>query len=325
MFHQARIKLTAFYLAIIMLISISFSGVIYRVLTSELNRVARIQGSRAGNFLPHPPAIDEDLVRETKDRLILFLTVVNIIILGTSAVSGYFLAGKTLDPISKMLDEQKRFVSDASHELKTPLTSIKTEIEVALRDRNLNLENAKELLKSNIDEVNKMQKLTNYLLELNRFQSGNGNLSFSRINLKVVLKKAIEKIEKLAEAKNIKITKKLQNTSVSGNEESLVELAVILLDNAVKYSPQGKEIIVRTVKTTTAGIMEFKDSGVGIKKEDLPHIFERFYRADTSRSKEKTDGYGLGLSIADGIAKLNNGSIKVESKEGKGSTFTVRI
>jgi signal transduction histidine kinase len=325
MFQKARIKLTAFYLAIIMLISLSFSAVIYQGSVMELNRIEQMQRFRRPSPTPMVPGIEPDILEETRGRIIFALSLINLIILGVSGTAGYFLAGRTLRPISQMLDDQKKFVSDASHELRTPLTSIKTEIEVALRDNNLNLSDAKELLQSNIDEVNKMQKLTNHLLELNRFQNGNGNLNFSKVNLKTVVEKAIKEVKKLADAKKINITKNLQNSTVNGNEESLIRLAIILLDNAIKYSSQGKEIVVKTGKITTAGFMEFKDSGIGIKKEDLPHIFERFYRADTSRCKGKTDGYGLGLSIADRIAKLNSGLIKVKSKPTKGSVFTVRI
>ncbi|MCX6705637.1 MAG: ATP-binding protein [Candidatus Woesebacteria bacterium] len=323
MFQKARIKLTAFYLAIIMLISISFSVVIYQGSVMELNRIEQIQRFRRPSLTL--PGIEPDIIEETRGRIIFALSLINLIILGVSGTAGYFLAGRTLKPISEMLENQKLFVSDASHELRTPLTSMKTEIEVALRSKDLDLKETKNLLFSNLEEVNKMQKLANYLLELNKYQSGNGKLSFGKVNLKSIAEKAIKEVQRPVEAKKIKIINKLQNAYVTGNEESLVQLAVILLDNAIKYSLPGKEIIVKTGKTATAGVMEFKDFGLGIRKEDLPHIFERFYRVDISRSKEKTDGYGLGLSIADGIAKLNNGSIKVESKEGKGSIFIVRI
>lgn len=306
-----------------MLISISFSVVIYQGSVMELNRIEQIQRFRRPSLTL--PGIEPDIIEETRGRIIFALSLINLIILGVSGTAGYFLAGRTLKPISEMLENQKLFVSDASHELRTPLTSMKTEIEVALRSKDLDLKETKNLLFSNLEEVNKMQKLANYLLELNKYQSGNGKLSFGKVNLKSIAEKAIKEVQRPVEAKKIKIINKLQNAYVTGNEESLVQLAVILLDNAIKYSLPGKEIIVKTGKTATAGVMEFKDFGLGIRKEDLPHIFERFYRVDISRSKEKTDGYGLGLSIADGIAKLNNGSIKVESKEGKGSIFIVRI
>lgn len=306
-----------------MLISISFSVVIYQGSVMELNRIEQIQRFRRPSLTL--PGIEPDIIEETRGRIIFALSLINLIILGVSGTAGYFLAGRTLKPISEMLENQKLFVSDASHELRTPLTSMKTEIEVALRSKDLDLKETKNLLFSNLEEVNKMQKLANYLLELNKYQAGNGKLSFGKVNLKSITEKAIKEVRRPAEAKKIKIINKLQNAYVTGNEESLTQLSVILLDNAIKYSLPGKEIIVKTGKTATAGVMEFKDFGLGIRKEDLPHIFERFYRVDISRSKEKTDGYGLGLSIADGIAKLNNGSIKVESKEGKGSIFIVRI
>jgi signal transduction histidine kinase len=323
MFKLARIKLTAWYLVIIMTISLFFSAVIYQGATLELQRIERAQ-----RFRRPPPetfAIDPEIMEETRQRVILALSILNVAILGISGIAGYFLAGKTLKPIAEMVEKQNHFISDASHELRTPLTSMKTEIEVGLRNGKIDLKSAKELLTSNLEEVNKMQKLANYLLELNMFQSGNGNLALTQIDLKKVTERAIAKISNLAKTKNIKITKKLQSATVKGNEDSLIELAVILLDNAVKYSPERKEIIVKTQKVGGKALMEFTDFGQGIAKEDLPHIFERFYRAETSRSKIKTDGYGLGLSIAKSIVELHQGEIKVKSRLGKGSTFTVRI
>ena len=110
-----------------------------------------------------------------------------------------------------------------------------------------------------------------------------------------------------------------------GDEKSLTQLLVVLLDNAIKYT-DGKSPINLTVKKDTSEInIAVKDGGVGIKKEDLPHIFDRFYRADRSRSKQRVGGYGLGLSIAKRIVTLHNGSIRVESEIGKGSIFTVTL
>ena len=158
MFHSARIKLTAWYLLIIMLISVSFSVAMYKVLTFELDRVERMQRLRIERRVPdmariippeQPFRIDPDLVAETKNRLQLILLVINLAILASSAVAGYFLAGKTLRPIEKAMEEQKRFVADASHEIRTPLTALKTSMEVALRDKKISLSEAKEVLKSN--------------------------------------------------------------------------------------------------------------------------------------------------------------------------------
>lgn len=301
MFKKARIKLTIYYLAIIVAISLFFSIIIYSGLTFELNRIQ----DRQRIMRPNPAfIIDPDIITETKTRILFSLLTLNLIILGVSGALGYFLAGKTLDPISKMMDEQKEFISNASHELRTPLASLKTEIEVNLRDKNFSLTMAKNLLKSNLEDVNNMTRLSNYLLELNSFQNENKKLEFKKLDLSKVTQKAI--------GKN-KIKTNLKETIVNGNEDSLIELVGILVDNAMKY---GKEVEV----STKDKILEVEDKGLGISEKDLPHIFDRFFRGDKARGK---DGYGLGLSIAKQIADLHNAKIKVISKLGFGSTFKV--
>lgn len=318
MFHTARIKLTAWYLVIIMAISLSFSGVIYFGVDRELTRIenfqrTRIQGIIRGFPVPIevPPAPDSDAIAESRARILLILGLINLSILIISGLGGYFLAGQTLDPIAKMVDDQKKFVSNASHELRTPLTSLKTEIEVALRDKKITLKDAKDLLDSNLEEVNRMQKLSNYLLELNRYEEGR-EIPMTKVDLREVVRKAIGKR---------KVDTNLKKSIVVGNEDALVELVTILLDNAFKYSPGIPDVMVKVKE----GEIEVHDNGIGISEGDLPHIFNRFYRAEVSRSKEKTDGYGLGLSIAKSIADIHKGTIEVESKLGKGSVFTVTI
>jgi signal transduction histidine kinase len=326
MFKEARVKLTVWYLAIIMTISLSFSGVIYVGVNRELTRLesfqrTRIQGIIRGFPVPVEvsPNLDSDAVAESRARIILILGLINLSILVLSGLGGYFLAGLTLDPIKEMVDKQKEFVSNASHELRTPLTSLTTEIEVALRDKKITLNDAKKLLASNLEEVKKMNDLSNYLLKLNKSENDSSQIEFKQVDLKDIALNAIDKIIPLAAASKVKIVEKLHTAEVRGNEESLTELATILLDNAVKYSKKGGSIEVKTYGMS----LEVVDHGIGILEEDIPHIFDRFYRADSSRSKERTDGYGLGLSIAKSIADLNSAGIKVDSKVGRGSTFTV--
>lgn len=320
MFKEARIKLTVWYLAIIMAISLSFSGVIYFGIDRELNRIenfqkVRIQGIVRG--FPEPPSIsqspDSDAIAEARARILLTLGFINLSILILSGLGGYFLAGQTLDPIKEMVDKQKEFVSDASHELRTPLTSLKTEIEVALRDKKMGVGDFKKLLTSNLEDVDRMQKLSNYLLKLNRYERTD-DIKFEKVDLKSVVQKAAGTLKFKS-----KFDLSLEKSLVYGNEDSLIDLTVILMDNAVKYG-DGKKIEVITKKE---GTLEVKDHGVGISKEELLHIFDRFYRADVSRNKEKIDGYGLGLAIAKSIVDLHNGSINVISKPGKGTIFKV--
>ncbi len=326
MFKKARVKLTSLYLIIIMLVSLSFSLVIYSGINRELSRIEILENVRAHRLqalglIPE----NEPSIPEIRARIILTLGLVNLAILGISGLAGYFLAGKTLEPIEKMHEEQKEFVSNASHELRTPLAALKSEIEVSLRDKKMKMPEARQVLSSNLEEVNKIQRLTNYLLSLNKYQSEISNLPFKNLNLKEIAQKAIKRVEPLAEVKEIRIAKELERAIVNGNEDSLLELATILLDNAIKYSYKKGVVVVRAKKEKGQAVLEVEDNGVGIKKKDIPFIFDRFYRADTSRSKGKIDGYGLGLSIAKNIVDLHVGKIEVRSKENKGTTFQVLL
>ena len=136
-------------------------------------------------------------------------------------MAGYFLAGRTLRPIKNMLDEQNRFITDASHELNTPLTSLKTAIEVNLRDKNLSLKKAKDVLKSNLDDVNNLQFLSAELIKLTQYQDQNINLQLGKVLLKDVIEEAIEKVKVLAKKRNIKITLNFLELQSQETEEVL--------------------------------------------------------------------------------------------------------
>ncbi len=343
MFHSTRLKLTAWYLLIIMAISISFSAFIYFGATREYDRLLRIEQYRIEHPTPpgriiqrpfgeidpfsvSPPSkADNELIEWARLRVLEALFGINVIILFLSALSGYFLAGRTLRPIKNMLDEQNRFITDASHELNTPLTSLKTSIEVNLRDKSFNAEKAKEVLQSNLEDVNNLQFLSAELIKLTQYQDKNSNTQLEKFYLLDVVQEAVRKVESLAKKKSISISLNISKIQVIGDRRSLTELFIILLDNAIKYSSNKKAVLVSAKKTDSKIQITIKDSGMGIEKKDLPYIFDRFYRADKSRTKQKTGGYGLGLSIAKRIVTLHNGNITVESEIGKGSVFTVTL
>lgn len=340
MFHSARIKLTAWYLLIIMLISISFSVAIYKVLTFEIGRFERIQRLRIERIYPQrlglsplnlreefirPSLLDPNSVNEIEERIKVILAIINLTILAASAVAGYFLAGRTLKPIKKMVDEQNRFITDSSHELRTPLTSLKSGIEVSLRDKKLNLEGARNLLKSNLEEVNNLQVLSDGLIKLTQYQKGDNGLIFDKISLAAVIEEAIRKVTVLAKTKSIKIVNNVEDLTIEGSQPALTELFVIFLDNAIKYSPEKTAVILDTEKSENQAIVHIRDQGLGISEKDIPHLFGRFFRSDRSRTKGEIPGYGLGLSIAKQIIDKHKGSIKVQSKIGQGTTFTVQL
>ncbi|MBI5613693.1 HAMP domain-containing histidine kinase [Candidatus Gottesmanbacteria bacterium] len=335
MFKRARLKLTAWYLMILLCISISFSLVIYRVLVQEVERFDRIQrlridrrihaGDELRNSFNRPAEIpfeNPELVEEVKQRIIFMLVLVNTLIVVAAGGLGYILAGRTLNPIQEMVDEQNRFITDASHELRTPLTALKSSLEVHLRDANVTIKEAKDLMQNSIIQVDSLQSLSDSLLSLAQYQKPSPLLSLKKVDIAQILVRAVTKVRSLAKNKEISLTHSFKKMLLTGDAQSLEDLFVILLDNAIKYSGKKQKIHVTLDAGADEIIVAIKDTGVGIKPSDLPHIYDRFYRADEMRS---TSGYGLGLSIAKHICLTHSGSIHIESVFGKGTTVVVKL
>lgn len=320
MFKEARLKLTAWYLLIIMVISVSFSGIIYSMVNAEMERFVRAPRFRIEEISRED---QETLLTESRGRLILSLTEINGVILIISGTLGYLLAGRTLSPIQKMLEEQKRFVGDASHELRTPLTALKAMLEVGLRDKEMDIKEARKLISESIEETDKLKNLSDSLLELARENSNGQKLKFEKVLVKEVAIEAIKKVESKAKSKKIKIVLATKGLAVKGNKDKLSELMVILLDNAVKYSPKNSQIKVGAKENNHNILIKVMDEGPGIEAKDIPHIFERFYRADSARGHREEGGYGLGLAIAKKIVEEHMGKISVESEIGRGSKFKI--
>lgn len=332
MFNRARIKLTAWYLAIIMSVSLLFSAIIYKGADIELSRIERRQQVRIERFrteffrLPDFPEMFVPVpVDEIRKRLIAALAVINGGILILSGGAGFFLAGRTLRPIEEMVQEQNRFIADASHELRTPLTSIKTQTEVSLRDKKLTLVEAKSLLVSNLEEVDNLQSISDRLLELAQIEKPN-YFVFRPLDFQDLIRSAVSKVRPLAREKNITIKPlKSKVPLLEGDRGSLMEMLVIFLDNAVKYSPENTAVNLSVKLSAQTIMLTVSDQGIGIDKKDLPNIFERFYRSDKSRTDHHVAGYGLGLSIAKKIIDAHNGTIQVTTKKNQGSAFLITL
>jgi signal transduction histidine kinase len=334
-FHQARLKLTIWYLLIIMAISILFSLYIYKTLTAEVDRFEKAQRffierklqehlSPSIHLFNHRQQLNPELIAETKQRILLMLLAANAGILIITGGLGYFLAGRTLKPIKKMMDEQNRFITDASHELKTPLTALRSEFEVAIMDEEkLQLKEAKNLIKSGFEEIVQLQGLTENLLQLTQKENKIGILKTEQVSLLEITEAALKRVIPIAKKKHIAINNHIDDFILKADTQSITELLVILLDNAIKYSHENAEVNLTAKKIDHHIEISIQDTGIGIGKKDLPHIFDRFYRADKSRSK--TPGYGLGLSIAKKIVEAHKGSIFVQSIVNKRTTFIVRL
>ncbi|MEZ6330894.1 MAG: HAMP domain-containing sensor histidine kinase [Candidatus Saccharimonadales bacterium] len=332
--HKGSIRLAGLYLAIIMSISIFFSVTIYSLSINELGRGLR--GPRSVIVRPVGPGFSEEikndilrersvLYTEAKERVLARLIVINIFILIGGGALSYYLAVRTLKPIEEAREAQNRFTADASHELRTPITAMLTENEVTLMDPKLSLQDAKRQLASNIEELQRLSALSDGLMRIAGLE--NRTLQKMDVSLQDIVDNAIHSIQTVASAKFIDIDKhpKKSNVTIHGDSFSLQEVFTILLDNAVKYSNKNTKISVNIQKHQNEVTVDVVDKGMGIPGKDVPYIFDRFYRADSSRTHQSVQGHGLGLSIAKDIITKHGGTISVKSTPKKGSVFSVRL
>jgi two-component system, OmpR family, heavy metal sensor histidine kinase CusS len=218
-----------------------------------------------------------------------------------------------------------RFTADASHDLRTPLSLIRSSSELALLRPRSGTE-YRETLSSILAASEETTGLVENLLALARADAGAANLQFQRLDLLQRVRRTAEEARVLATAKGIRLVEQLPTDPVwvTADASAVERLLRILLENAVKYTPNGGEICVFFHNRDRAAHVEIRDTGIGIPAGDLPHIFERFYRADEARSRE-TGGSGLGLAIAQWVVQAHHGSISVRSAVGQGSTFSVSL
>lgn len=331
MFRSATFKLTMWYLAIVMAISLAFSVVLYHVATNELQRGFHRQTDRIYRQFPIfegspllKPGIDySNSSHEILARLVAF----NVLVLFAAGFSSYWLARRTLEPIEEAHEQQKRFTADVSHELRTPLTALKMESEVALMNRKASAKDLRGTIKSNLEEVVKLESLVNNLLRLAQLEASEVRQHFRSLSARTVAEDAIKQVQPAATERSITLKSELHDLPLYGDEGSLTQLIAILLDNAVKYSPSGSTVSLKTAASGEKTVITVEDHGKGISPEALEHVFDRFYRADKSRTKSdiESSGYGLGLSIAKMIADVHGGSIHVSSRVGKGTTATISV
>jgi two-component system sensor histidine kinase CiaH len=326
---SARTRLMLTYLSIIMFLSIGYSILSYFQLMNEARGNLQSQQVRYRDFLffitpENVQDIQNQGLTQFKHNLIRRMAGMNLGVLIFGTVISYILARRSLRPMEEALATQSRFTSDAAHELRTPLTAMKTETEVALRSAKLPTREARAILKSNLEEIAKLETLTAGLLRLAHSSEKIDTSYWQDYKLSDVLATAHDRIADKADKRGIKLTLPKTKAVVRGDPDQLTELFVPLLGNAVKYSHDDGKVNIKVIDGDKLRV-DIIDHGVGIADIDLPHIFKRFYRADNSRSRSGAEGYGLGLSLAEAIATTHGGEIKVKSKYGKGSTFSVYL
>ena len=265
----------------------------------------------------------------TSERSILFSLLLILAAVWAAALAAAFVislssAKKSIRPVEESYNRQKQFVADASHELKTPLTTINTNIDVLMGNGDINDEGRKWLqyIKS---ETERMTKLTNDLLYLARLDHTEDVNVECVSDFTSATEQVILTMEAVAFEKNISFNYEIApDIEVCAPEEQLKQIMMILLDNAVKYTPEGGRIDMSLEKEKGFASLKVRNSGEGIGEEDMEHIFDRFYRSDKSRARE-SGGYGLGLAIAKSICESCGGDIFVESEKGEYAEFEVRL
>jgi heavy metal sensor kinase len=227
-----------------------------------------------------------------------------------------------IERLERSFAEIRRFTADASHELRTPLAAIRTEAELAL-GKALSVEQHEELLGSILEECERLTRLTDQLLALAREDAGGSRPAPSPVDLATLMTRVAETMRPLAEVKTIRLHQNQNDhLPIYGDETRLREVFYNLLDNAIKYTPEGGTVEVGLGQQGQAAVVTVRDTGIGIPPEHLPRVFDRFYRVDKARSRAE-GGTGLGLSIAQKIVTDHGGRIELKSAPGQGTTCTV--
>ncbi|HSG42643.1 MAG TPA: HAMP domain-containing sensor histidine kinase, partial [Anaerolineales bacterium] len=226
---------------------------------------------------------------------------------------------QTLERLEVLFTSQQRFLADVSHELRTPLTVIKGNVDLIRRMKQFD----EESLVSIDQEAGRLTRLVGGLLMLAQAESGKLPLTFKPVELDILITEVFQEMWVIAGNKVHVHLNEIDQLEVNGDRDRLKQVLINLVANAIQYTPQDGDVFMSVSKVGNQARIICRDTGPGIPAEDLPHIFERFYRAEKSRTRKKATGFGLGLSITKWIVEHHGGRIEVESKEGEGTTFAI--
>ena len=315
-FFIARLRLTFYYSITAVVILGSTSIVLYNTILSNFS-----QSILDNIFLD---ANTSKLIIDRAHDILLnrFLTI-NGIIIFLVIILGFLLTYKTLEPIKSNMQKQKRFIADASHELRTPTAVVISGLEVALNNKKLDFSLAKKTLEDTLDEMKEFSKLSNTLLDISKYDVPKC-VECEPIDVNKLLKFILEKSENLVSGKEINLEIKIMESPVIilGNKVELSRLFYNILDNAIKYTPPKGNIFISDKIILNKYIVTISDNGVGISKNIIERIFDPFFRGDIARS---TDGAGLGLTLSKKIIENHKGTISIKSQENKGTSVVISL
>lgn len=315
LFTSATLKLAGWYLLILMAVSLLFSVIIFQVARSEVeSRLSHIMEQRefVAQYFLAPPLTQQEQLNNSTTNLLISLVYINVIVLLAGGAGAYLLARHTLKPIEEAHRSQSRFVSNASHQLRTPLAIMKAETELVLANKRTKKEDLRNTLASNLEEINHLSKLSTMLLELSRSER-TLNAANDSIDLLATVKEIVS-IRKINRRTNIQST---GSPKLNSHSTAVREIINILIDNSIKHSPPKTPIDISLKQTKSSVILQISNYGESISQQQIPRIFERFYRSGSA------NGYGLGLSLVKQLVQAIDGSIAATSQPEGLITFTV--
>lgn len=264
---------------------------------------------------------DQDQVLQQLTSGLLGLGAIGMALVG---IASWWLAGRALRPAQDAWERQQRFIASASHELRTPLTLIRATAEVAMRALPPEETDQRALMSDVLTESDHMRRLVDDLLTLSRLDSGRLTLNSKAVDLPAFLATIQRQVARVGEQRGVSVELDRVCGTVLADEERLQQVLLIALDNALRHTPAGGRIILTAGSRSHDVLIQITDTGSGIAPEHLPHVFERFYRADPARGRENGNA-GLGLSIAQGLVRAMGGQIGIESRPGVGTTVSVAL
>ncbi|RXZ80342.1 sensor histidine kinase [Paenibacillaceae bacterium] len=308
-------------------LSIRHDGAVYRVFNVRI-----AEGSMAKlNYITVPANGYYQFVYDISTEIGMLNAVMVLIIIGIvfggaiSVFAGLYLADRALVPIRSSWEKQQQFVADASHELRTPLAVLQTHTELLLRHPDHTIEQDSREISTILKEIRRMKKLVNGLLTLSQTDADKLELQMKPVTLDRLAEQMLRQIMPLASLKDIALSWRIDaNVIVNGDEERLQQLLMIVLDNAIKYTPATGSVHLSCKVSSGQVTLTVKDNGNGVDAADLPYIFDRFYRGDKGRSRSE-GGTGLGLSIAKWIVSRHSGKIEATSFRHQGMTITITL
>lgn len=307
------------------LVTVKVDGHFYRISTS--NQESQLKPyvlKSAATAFPYIYAIaNVDSEMNLLHSLMIIMIAAGIVGSILVIFAGQFMANRALIPIRNAWEQQQQFVADASHELRTPLAIIGSSAELLLRHPTHTIEQESDQIAPILKETQRMTKLVTQLLTLARSDSNQLELQIQPLFINELAEETVEQFRPLCEMKGLTLSKMLESPiTVHADKERVKQLIMILMDNALKYTPEGGTIKVSCFPSGSGARLQIADTGIGIQPDELPKVFDRFFRGDEARNRAE-GGTGLGLSIAKWIVDKHGGIIRASSVPSEGTTINV--